>query len=57
MFEYCAWAIARICCVSRLLPGVGAFGTPAFGQLVAFSGVSGPVKVDVEILFQSTWSL
>ena len=43
--------------MSRLLPGVGALGTAAFGQLVAFSGVSGPVKVDLEVLFQSTWNL
>jgi hypothetical protein len=57
ILEYWACAIARIWSVSRLLAGVGALGTFAFGQQVGASWVSGPVKVDVEILSQSTWSL
>ena len=58
IFMYWACTIARIWSTSRALPASeGALGTAAFGQLVALSGVSGPVKVDVEILSQSTCSL
>ena len=39
----------------RLPPEESAFGTAAFGQLVAARGVSGPVKVESERLSQSTW--
>src|SRR5215510_311367 len=57
-FVYWFCTIARICSTSRLLPpSDGAFGTDAFGQLDDASGTSGPVKVDDEMLFQSTWNL
>src|SRR5512133_1364179 len=52
-FVYCTCIIARICSTSRLFPPCdGAFGTLAFGHDVAATGVSGPVKVESEILFQ-----
>src|SRR5579884_1297040 len=57
MFVYCACAIARICSVSRAFAGVDALATLAFGQQSDASWVSGPVKVEVETLFQSTCSL
>src|SRR5437764_2075890 len=58
MFEYWFCIIARIWRTSRALPPMeAAFGTAAFGQLVAARGVSGPVKVELEMLFQSTWNL
>ncbi len=58
IFVYWFCIIARIWRTSRALPPCdSAFGTAAFGQLVAARGVSGPVKVDSEILFQSTWNL
>src|SRR5690242_11507211 len=54
-FEYWFCTIARICRTSTVLPpNDGAFGTVALGQLVAASGVSGPVKVESEIWAQST---
>src|SRR5437867_10850636 len=59
-FVYWFCIIALIWRTSRpteLPPREGAFGTPAFGQLVAARGVSGPVNVEVEILSQSTWNL
>src|SRR3954469_18438301 len=56
-FEYCAWAIARSPSVSAELAGVKAFAGLAFGQQAAAACVTGPVKVEVEILSQSTWSL
>ena len=57
MFEYWACAIARIGRTSAALAGVSALGGVEFGQQVGWSWVSGPVKVDVEILSQSEWSL
>src|SRR5260221_9737413 len=58
MLVYWFCIIARIWTTSRLLPpSEGAFGTFAFGQLVAAMGISGPVNVEVEILSQSTWNL
>jgi hypothetical protein len=36
---------------------VEAFAGVAFGQQFGWSWVSGPVKVEVEILSQSTWNL
>ena len=58
-FVYWFCTIARICRTSRsvAVPGCAALATAAFGQLVAASGVSGPVKVESEMLFQSTWNL
>src|SRR5581483_4144269 len=50
MFVYWFCIIARICSTSSALPpSDGAFGTAAFGQLVAADGTSGPVKVDCEM--------
>src|SRR6266850_360072 len=51
--------IARIASTSRsvAVPDWGALAGVAFGQLVAATGTSGPVKVDSEMLFQSTWNL
>src|SRR4051795_8342562 len=50
--------MARIWRTSRLLPpSDGALGTFALGQLVAARGASGPVNVEREMRFQSTWSL
>ena len=56
-FEYCACAIARIESVSAELAGVEAFAASSFGQQSGASGASGPVKVEAEMLFQSTWNL
>src|SRR5262249_4683668 len=57
MFEYWAWAIARIESVSAALAGVAAFATAEFGQHVGAACVVGPVNVDVDGLSQSTWNL
>src|SRR3954471_7985634 len=57
-FVYWFCIIARIWRTSRALPPwESALGTAAFGQLVAARGVSGPVKVESEMWFQSTWNL
>src|ERR1044071_3911648 len=58
MFVYWFCIIARIWSTSRALPpSDGALGTVALGQLVAAIGVSGPVTVEREMLFQPTWNL
>src|SRR5438093_8592639 len=57
MFVYWFWAIARIPSVSSALAGVATLAGNWFGQQLGASCVSGPVKVEVEILSQSTWSL
>ena len=56
-FEYCACAIARIESVSAELAGVEAFGDAGVRPAVRRELASGPVKVDAEVLFQSTWNL
>src|SRR5690242_5255473 len=48
--------MARIWRVSRLLPGVAALPTLAFGQLEPVPWTLGPVNVESEMLFQSTWN-
>ncbi len=50
-FVYWFCTMARICRTSRSMavPGCPAFPTFALGQLVAASGVSGPVNVDSEM--------
>src|SRR3954451_22939751 len=55
LFEYWACAIARIASVSAALAGVDALAGDAFGQQFGARDRLGPVNVDVEILFQSTW--
>src|SRR5262245_55046418 len=58
MLLYWFCIIARIASVSRLFPpSDGTVAMFAFGQLVAASGVSGPVSVDCEMWSQSTWTL
>src|SRR5712692_8230084 len=57
IFVYWFCIMARIWITSRELPGVAALGTVAFGQLLLARGMSGPVKVEREMLFQSTWNL
>src|SRR5919201_1761269 len=57
IFEYCACAIARISSESSEFAGVGIVPTLALGQQVGAVCNSGPVKVEVEILSQSTWNL
>src|SRR5215471_7328866 len=51
--------MARICSTSIrfVVSGCGALATLALGQLVAASGTSGPVNVESDSLFQSTWNL
>src|SRR5947208_12211752 len=58
-FVYWFCTMARICRASRsvAVPGCPEFWTLALGQLVAAMGVSGPVNVESEMLFQSTWNL
>src|SRR5437763_13049586 len=53
-FVYWACAMARIWSVSSEFAGVAALATLAFGQQFGSSWVSGPVKVEVETLSQST---
>src|SRR5437588_8166305 len=57
-FVYWFCTIARFDSESSRVPVPGC-GTPAagLGQLVAEIGMSGPVKVDSDRLFQSTWNL
>ena len=58
MLVYWFCIIARIWSTSRRCrPATGHSGTLAFGQLVAAMGMSGPVNVDSEMRFQSTWNL
>src|SRR5437660_8243079 len=58
-FVYWFCTMARIWRVSSSIVVLGcpAFWTLAFGQLEPVAGISGPVKVDSEMLFQSTWNL
>src|SRR4029453_12163064 len=51
--------MARIWSTSRrvAVPDCGALATAAFGHEVAARGVSGPVNVESEMLFQSAWNL
>ena len=50
--------MARICSTSSALPpSEGALATFAFGHEVLASGTSGPVNVEAEMWFQSTWNL
>jgi hypothetical protein len=57
MFEYWFCAMARTASVSRLLPPWDGTVFGGLAHWVAAVGMSGPVNVDVEILFQSTWNL
>src|SRR5438132_4704336 len=58
IFVYWFCIIARVGSTSRLLPlSDGAFGACEFGQLVEVVGVNGPVNVESEMSFQSTWNL
>src|SRR5262245_12500648 len=58
-FVYWFCIMARIWSTSMRLvvPDCGALATAAFGHEVAARGVSGPVNVDSEMLFQSAWDL
>src|SRR5580765_3887732 len=57
MFEYWAWAIARIASTSAAFAVVDALAGVAFGQQLGASCVCAPVNVDVDGLSQSTWNL
>ena len=57
MFEYWFCAIRRGCSVSRSFAGDGTAREVSLLQLVALTDVNGPVSVDVEMVFQSTWNL
>ena len=58
-FVYWFCTMVRICRTSRrvAVPGCAALATAALGQLLPLIGTSGPVKVESEMLFQSTWNL
>src|SRR6266478_3775333 len=56
-FVYWFCIISRGATVSRLLPPCDGTVDGGLAQLVGATVIKGPVNVEVEMLFQSTWNL